>query len=110
MLNSILNMFGGGGNDALAEAINNNATIIDVRSVMEYRGGHVAGSKNIPLNELGPALKKLPKDQTIVFCCASGARSGAATDMARAAGLTAHNGGPWTRVNRLVAEKGTGNG
>lgn len=107
MLNSILNMFGGGGgNEALAEAINNNATIIDVRSVMEYRGGHVAGSKNIPLNELGPALKKLPKDQTIVFCCASGARSGAATDMARAAGLTAHNGGPWTKVNRLVAEKG----
>ncbi len=108
MLNSILNMFGGGGNEAVAEALNNNATIIDVRSPMEYRGGHVAGSKNIPLNELGPALKKMSKTTPVIFCCASGARSGAATDMARAQGLDAHNGGPWTRVNRLVAEKGNG--
>ena len=28
------------------------AVIIDVRTVSEFRGGHVAGSKNIPLQEI----------------------------------------------------------
>lgn len=105
MFGALKSMFGGG-SEAVAEAIKNNAAIIDVRTPMEFRGGHVAGSKNIPLNELGAALKSLSKNAPVVFCCASGARSGAATDMARSAGFDAHNGGPWTSVNRLMAERG----
>lgn len=92
----------GGGDEKLAEAITNGATIIDVRTPQEFMGGHVAGSKNIPLQQLGGQLSSLPKNKPVVFCCASGARSGAATDMARQAGHEAFNGGPWTAVNRIV--------
>ena len=59
-------------------------TIIDVRSYGEFMGGHVAGSINIPLQEITQRLdeiKALPKP--VILCCASGNRSG----------------GSWLRVN-----------
>jgi phage shock protein E len=101
MLNFLRNI-AGGGDDRVAEAISKGAKIIDVRTPQEFMGGHVAGSKNIPLQQLGGQMSSLPKGTPIVFCCASGARSGAATDMARQAGYEAVNGGPWTSVNRVV--------
>jgi rhodanese-related sulfurtransferase len=102
MLNFLMNMMGGGNNDAVAEAIKNGAVIIDVRTRQEFSGGHVAGSKNIPLQELGPHIATLPTDKPVVFCCASGGRSGQATSMASQAGIKAYNGGPWTSVNRIA--------
>lgn len=104
MFSTIKSLFGSG-NDNVAEALAHNAIIIDVRTPQEFRGGHVAGSKNIPLNELGTALKDLSPSQPIVFCCASGARSGAATDLAKKQGFTCFNGGPWTKVNKLMADR-----
>lgn len=98
----------GGSNEALNEALRNGATIIDVRSPGEFAGGHVAGSTNIPLQQIPDALGKLPTSKPIVFCCASGGRSGQAADFANAKGYTAVNGGPWTTVNRAVAELAEG--
>jgi rhodanese-related sulfurtransferase len=103
MLNFLRSMMGGS-DEAVVDAIRNGAVIIDVRTPAEFRGGHVAGSKNIPLNELQANMSALPKGTPIVFCCASGARSGSATSLAASKGYTAHNGGPWTSVNRMVAE------
>ncbi len=103
MLNFLRTMMGGS-DEGVADALRNGAVIIDVRTPAEFRGGHVAGSKNIPLNELQSSLSSLPKGKPIVFCCASGARSGSATSLATSKGYTAHNGGPWTSVNRVVAE------
>ena len=94
----------GGGNEDVANAIRNGAAIIDVRSPTEFSGGHVAGSKNIPLNELPNRLSTLPSSKPIVFCCASGARSGSATSLAASKGYVAFNGGPWTSVNRVIAD------
>lgn len=90
--------------NSVVTALRDGAVIIDVRSPQEFAGGHVAGSKNIPLQSLGNQLPNFAPDVPIVFCCASGGRSGAATDAAVRAGLTAINGGPWTNVNRAVAE------
>lgn len=103
MLNFLKNIMGGG-NEDVANAIRNGAAIIDVRSPAEFSGGHVAGSKNIPLNELPNRLSTLSSSKTIVFCCASGARSGSATSIATSKGYSAINGGPWTSVNRVMAE------
>lgn len=103
MFSTIKALFGSG--DDVVQALSQGALIIDVRTVQEFRGGHVAGSKNIPLNELANALQNLPKTKPIVFCCASGARSGAAVDLAKRQGFTCVNGGPWTKVNKLMAEK-----
>jgi phage shock protein E len=75
-------------------------TIVDVRTIEEFRGGHVAGSINIPLQEVVARveeIKALP--QPIIFCCASGGRSGQATQYFRSLGVECENGGSWLDVN-----------
>lgn len=93
----------GGADEALTEALRDGATIIDVRSPAEFAGGHVAGSKNIPLQQIPDMLNTMPTSKQIVFCCASGGRSGQATDYANNKGYNAINGGPWTTVNAAIA-------
>ena len=55
------------------------AVLLDVRTPQEYRGGHIPGSINSPLQSLG-GKDGLPADQdTLLFVyCHSGARSGQA--------------------------------
>ena len=83
--------------------------VLDVRQREEYRSGHIAGAKLIPLNELGRRLKELPKDREIVCVCASGNRSNSATRILTGAGYNAINmkGGmsAWRRAN-LAVKKG----
>lgn len=74
--------------------------VIDVRTREEYMGGHVAGSTNIPVNEIPQHLDELRKMGPLVLCCASGGRSGQATQFLKQNGIEATNGGPWTNVNQ----------
>lgn len=75
------------------------ATIIDVRSRGEFMGGHVAGSKNIPLDEISERLDEFKSMKNIVLCCASGNRSGQATAYLKQNGIECANGGSWMDVN-----------
>jgi len=56
------------------------AQIVDVRSDMEYRQGHIPGSKliNMMSGDFDEQLMKLPKDKKILLYCRSGNRSGMA--------------------------------
>ena len=76
------------------------ATIVDVRSPAEFAGGHVAGSINIPLDEVQGRLDEFKKMSTpLILCCASGGRSGMATGFLESEGLTdLYNGGGWHQV------------
>jgi len=75
-------------------------TIVDVRTPSEFMGGNVAGSINIPLQEIQQRLKELKSlPQPIILCCASGNRSGQATAFLKSCGLTCENGGSWMDVN-----------
>lgn len=77
-----------------------NKTIIDVRTPAEFMGGHVAGSINIPLQELQARIEELKAlPQPITLCCASGNRSGQATAFLRSLGMNCENGGSWLEVN-----------
>lgn len=81
----------------------NKQTIIDVRSYGEFMGGHVAGSINIPLQEIQQRvdeIKSLP--QPIILCCASGNRSGQAMMFLRNQGIDCENGGSWLSVNHAM--------
>lgn len=82
-------------------------TIIDVRTPAEFSGGHVAGSINIPLQEVPRRVEEIKAlDQPIIFCCASGARSGQATAFFKNLGVNCENGGGWMDVNyRIQSEK-----
>lgn len=80
--------------------MNKQKTIIDVRTPGEFMGGNVAGSINIPLNEIPQRIseiKEMPKP--IILCCASGARSGQATGFLKSNGIDCTNGGSWLDVN-----------
>jgi rhodanese-related sulfurtransferase len=50
MLGFIKKLFGSGVD--LSEKMSEGAIIVDVRSPGEYAGGHVKGSKNIPLDKI----------------------------------------------------------
>ena len=75
-------------------------TIIDVRTRAEYSGGHVNGSINIPLQEITHHIDEIKgMEQPIIFCCASGGRSGQATQYFKSIGVNCENGGSWLDVN-----------
>ena len=74
--------------------------IIDVRTRAEFNGGHVNGSINIPLQEITEHIEEIKTmEQPIVFCCASGGRSGQATQYFKSLGVNCENGGSWLDVN-----------
>lgn len=77
------------------------ATIIDVRTPAEFMGGHVAGSINIPLNEIASRLDEIKNRKNILLCCASGGRSGMATEFLKQNGIACENAGSWMDVNCL---------
>ncbi|MGL5330353.1 MAG: rhodanese-like domain-containing protein [Peptostreptococcaceae bacterium] len=56
---------------------NKDVLILDVRSVDEFRSGHIPKAKNIPVQELSSKIQTLDayKDKEIIVYCASGARS-----------------------------------
>ncbi|MBS1764089.1 MAG: rhodanese-like domain-containing protein [Bacteroidetes bacterium] len=85
--------------------MNNQKTIIDVRTPGEFMGGSVAGSINIPLNEIENRLEEIKlMPQPVVLCCASGNRSGQATAYLRSQGVECENGGSWFDVNYMIHE------
>lgn len=78
-------------------------TIIDVRTPAEFQGGHVAGSINIPLQEVQARLEEIKAmQQPIILCCASGARSGSAASFLKSVGVNCENGGGWMEVNYSI--------
>lgn len=63
------------------------ASIVDVRNPDEFSGGAYPGAINIPLPSLAGRLGEIPRDRPVVLYCRSGARSGVAAQMLRAAGF-----------------------
>ena len=102
MIQKIKNILGIGPKVNIDELIASGAMIMDVRSRQEYLSGHVKGSVNIPLDQLGDGIKKLKnKEQAIITCCASGMRSGVAKTMLKSNGfITVHNGGSWMSLKK----------
>lgn len=89
--------------DRIQEMIQNGAVVVDVRSRAEFQGGHVAGSTNIPLQEIEQNFNKLKAmKKPVVLCCASGARSGQASNFLKSKGIDCENGGGWVRVNSMM--------
>lgn len=85
----------------LAQLIKDGAVIVDVRSKVEFAIGHVKGSLNIPLEEVGANIDKLKDHNHVITCCRSGNRSGMAKRTLESKGLkNVTNGGSWQNVNQ----------
>ncbi|MCD8477890.1 MAG: rhodanese-like domain-containing protein [Sulfurospirillum sp.] len=61
--------------DMLALVEEGKAILVDIRFREEYAAWHIAGSLNIPLNELPRRIKELPKDKLIITACPHNDRS-----------------------------------
>lgn len=85
-------LFGDGGpsaervNGARArQLVAEGAALLDVRTPIEFAGGHIDGAINIPVGELAQRMGEVPEGPVVVYC-RSGARS------ARAAGSLVQSG------------------
>lgn len=80
----------------LPALLNEGAVIVDVRSAFEFQRGSNPRSINIPLTDLEARMKELDERKTIILCCASGARSGAAAGILKRNGYdSVVNAGSW---------------
>ena len=70
-----------------------NVTLLDVRTVDEFKEGHIRGATLIPVSKLEANLVKLKdsKNKQIVVYCRSGSRSVAASRILKANGFTPLN-------------------
>lgn len=63
--------------------------LLDVRTVQEYRDGHIPGSKNVPLHIIDNVEDIADnKDIPLFVYCRSGGRSRQAVDMLKEMGYT----------------------
>ena len=100
----LLSMLGlGGKTESVKEFMDKGAIIIDVRTPGEFQGGHIKGSKNIPLNTIGNQIESIKKlNKPVIACCASGMRSSQATSILKSNGIEAMNGGGWASLENKL--------
>lgn len=93
----ILNMLGfGNKSENIKDYIEKGAVIVDVRTVGEFREGHISGSKNIPLDTIFSKAKEIKSwNKPVVVCCRSGMRSAQAASILKNSGIDVVNGGGW---------------
>lgn len=64
--------------DAMPEALENGAVLLDVRLADDFENQNLVGSANIPLLSLRTRLSEIPKDKQIIVVCENGKKSEAA--------------------------------
>ena len=91
-----------------ATYLKHGALVIDVRSPGEFSSGHLTNAINIPLDEIAAVVpQRWPdKKQALLLHCASGMRSGRATELLKKQGYTnVFNLGSLDRARTIVAGK-----
>jgi phage shock protein E len=89
----------GNKNKIIQEYVNRGAIILDVRTIGEFQGGHITGSRNIPLNTISDKIEEIKKlEKPVIACCASGVRSAQAASILKRNGIEAVNGGGWSSL------------
>ncbi len=67
---------------------NADVQFIDVRTPEEYKGGHAAGAKNFPLDELENLTAKLDREKPVYIICETGRRSQLGAEILQKNGFT----------------------
>ena len=89
--------------------INNDATVIDLRSNEAFSRGHIVNSRNIPMDELESRMDKLAslKSKPLITVCDAGMTSTKAADALRKSGFQSVYGlkggmSAWTQAGMPV--------
>lgn len=68
------------------------ALLLDVRAADEYRAGHIAGARHLPMGVIFKRLEELPSDQPLIVQCGGGLRSQVVASLLQRVGYTnVHN-------------------
>ncbi len=96
----LLSMLGlGGKSESVKEFMDKGAVIIDVRTPGEFQGGHIKGSKNIPLDNIFSKVNEIKRiEKPVIVCCRTGMRSGQAASILKNSGIAVMNGGGWSSL------------
>lgn len=91
----------GGKSETIQDFVSKGAIIIDVRTVGEFRDGHIKGSKNIPLDNIFSKINEIKRfEKPIIVCCRSGMRNAQAASILKNNGIETLNGGSWQNVEK----------
>jgi rhodanese-related sulfurtransferase len=102
MINLLKNLFNKEKTD-FATLVKEGAIIIDVRTVGEFKEGHIRGSRNIPLDSIQNKLAEIKRlNKPVITVCRSGARSNMARSILASGGVTVYNGGAWRNLENLI--------
>ena len=77
--------------DAPALPRDGSVTLLDTRTVGEFRRGHIEGFQNIPVDELRERISQIPPGKPVYVICQSGLRSYIATRILEGYGFEAYN-------------------
>jgi len=100
----LLSMLGlGGKSESVKEFMDKGAVIIDVRTVGEFREGHIKNSKNIPLDNIFSKVNEIKRlEKPVIVCCRSGMRSAQAASILKNSGIDVMNGGGWQSLEKKI--------
>ncbi len=88
------------------DAVPEDAVLLDVRELDEWKAGHVPGAVHVPLGELPARLSEVPAGEPLVVTCRGGGRSARAVQFLRESGRKAVNlqGGmqAWAAADRVM--------
>jgi rhodanese-related sulfurtransferase len=73
--------------EELAALMERGGQVVDVRTPKEFESGHVAGARNIPVQDLDDRMSELSKDAPVILYCQSGMRSASAARLLRRSGF-----------------------
>lgn len=84
----------------------NSITLLDVRTVTEFKRGKIDGFINIPLDSLRSELDAIPKNKPVYVHCHSGLRSYIACRILQGHGYNCYNlAGGWRLYESVINEK-----
>jgi rhodanese-related sulfurtransferase len=96
--------------EQFANAVSQQASVLDVRKLSEAENGHIKNATVLPLSELQKNLDTLPKDETLYVHCAGGYRSVIASSILKSHGfnkvINVHGG--WNKIKQVNVPIETG--
>jgi phage shock protein E len=93
----------GSKSESIKDFMEKGAVIIDVRTQEEFTGGHIKGSKNIPLDTIASKIQDIKKlNKPVIACCRSGMRSAQAASILKQNGIEVINGGGWESLQNKL--------
>lgn len=73
------------------QIIESGAQLVDVRTDVEFEGGHIPGSRHIPVADIQRHAGDFDQSKPVVLYCRIGNRSGPVADAFAASGFDAHS-------------------